>query len=714
MTMTTPAAHNLSTGCRLVATDGRVLPLRAVDLDVDAAGGLARVRVRQTFVNPHAEPLGATYALPLPADGAVVDFAFTVAGRRVQGRVARRADARAAFEQAVASGRTAALLEQDRSSLFTQELGNLPPGAVVEVEIDVEQPLAWRDGGWEWRFPTVVAPRFQGAVIDVADTPPAIPCRVGFRIGDATTAAASSPSHDLGDGLLLGTLDRDVVLRWPVAAPSPGVSLEVTAGEGEAYGLLTVVPPSTPLRPVPRDLILLLDTSGSMGGVPLQQLQAFARALTEGLGEADQLEIIEFSRTARRWRPGPVPATSSNRADALAFVDALRASGGTHMHDAIREALRPLRAESVRQVVLVTDGLIGFETEVVGHVLNALPPGCRLHTVGIGSAPNRSLTGPAARAGAGFEAIVGPHEPVAPVVAELLARAAVPQVVDLTVHGDAVLDRAPIGLPDLCAASPTRIALRLRPGGGPIRLTGRTATGTWSHELVAAPAVGGRRVVATRYARERVEDLELRVAAGEARAGLDAEIEALGLRHAIATRMTSWVAETAELTVDPGAPTRHEGIPQTLPFAMSAEGVGLRAAAAPPSPARALMAMPTKEMARRRRAEPAASVLGFLTTDDLKGFAEKLEAPAATRRLRARVRLHRDGQLILEVDGPVSWDASGTITLELPDGSRVTVTAAPATTRPTELAPGLQARLVIAWAGPLPRAVHLANLVLEV
>jgi Ca-activated chloride channel family protein len=163
------ASSAQSHGCRLVAIDGRLLPLRAVEVTADAKGGLARVRLRQTFANPYEEPLAATYQLPLPDDGAVVDFAFHLQGKRIAGRVEKRAEARAVFEQAVLEGRTAALLEQDRSSLFTQELGNLPPGAELHVEIDVEQLLVWRDGGWEWRWPTVVGPRYLGAPGETPD-----------------------------------------------------------------------------------------------------------------------------------------------------------------------------------------------------------------------------------------------------------------------------------------------------------------------------------------------------------------------------------------------------------------------------------------------------------------------------------------------------------------------------------------------------------------
>ena len=141
-----PVSHSLATGARLVTTDGRALPLRATRLVAHGAGGVATVKVVMTFANPFAEVLQVRYQLPLPADGAVAGFAFTLGDRRIQGQVDRRAAARERFERALVEGRTAGLLEQERSALFTQELGNLPPGAEVVAEVDVDQPLIWVDG----------------------------------------------------------------------------------------------------------------------------------------------------------------------------------------------------------------------------------------------------------------------------------------------------------------------------------------------------------------------------------------------------------------------------------------------------------------------------------------------------------------------------------------------------------------------------------------
>lgn len=778
--MTATPALAPSNGCRLVASDGRALALRSVLVSADAGGGLAAVTLRQVFVNPYPEPLAATYLLPLPPDAAVVDFAFVLGGVRVRGEVRRRADARAAFEQAVVEGRTAALLEQDRSTVFTQELGNLPPGAEVEVEIGVEQLLAWVDGGWTWRWPTVVGPRYLGApgetpdadrvTVDVLDGPSPVRCATRIAVRDDRTGPVTSVSHgmgvDGGDAIdLAGSLDRDIVVHWPVAPPAAGVRIECTrpAGDADAYALLTVVPPGAPGKPVSRDLCLLFDTSGSMSGRPLDQLKALSTALVDGLVDGDHLEMISFASAPERWKPQQVRIDAATRAAARAWIAALQAGGGTAMHDAVTEALAPLRPEAARQVVLMTDGYIGFEAEVIRRIRKGLPTGSRIHTVGVGSSVNRTLTAGVARAGAGHEAILDLGAPVDAAVRALLAQTGQPLWVGVKVGGTAVREVAPGALPDLLGGAPMRAAVRLDPAGGTVQVTARTAEGTVTHELVVAPVAAGvgRRVVATRFARECVEDLENAAAGGEA--GVDARIEALGLQHRIATRMTSWIAATEEATVDPGDPTRKIVIPQALPYGVSAEGVGLAAAAPTGAPT---MAMPVRRRmvatedlaqsgARVVPASPKAEAeresrtgVGFGRFDKAKKAIERLFTPAPApgaapppppAPMDADDEVLREEQKEVDVEPPAPPPTVAvvkarivsrtgdrivvafTLTTDTPwDPAHPTVAAAgasiavaplPGTTRAGRLAAGQTARIVFAWtAASLPERVILPGL----
>lgn len=730
-----------ATGGRLVTTDGRALPFQGGSLSVDAVGGLARVVLRQRFVNPHAEALRVTYQVPLPSDGAVSGFAFELDGQRIVGEVDRKGAARERFEAALVEGRTAALLEQDRSSLFTQEVGNLPPGATVVCELVIDQALVWHapTGGWEWRFPTVVAPRFLGdagatpdahrVTVDVAEAGTPARVRLALRVGDVRTGAIASPSHPLhvvGDEVGLSSedgaaLDRDVVVRWPVAAPAAGAAVTCArGGRGEAAettaGWLTLVPPTVAGAALPRDLILLLDTSGSMGGRPLAQAQAVTCALIDSLGDADQLQLVEFSTRPRAWKRRPVAATARNKAAATTWVRSLRAGGGTQMKDGILAALERVRGEAQRQVVLVTDGLIGFEQVIVGEILRRLPRSCRVHTLGIGSSVNRSLLTPAARAGGGVELIVGLDESADAAARALVAATAQPLVVDLELGGTALVESVAHRPPDLLAGRPARLALRLKASGGTLTVRGHTARGPWEQELTVAPlGLGeGNPALVTRVGRERVEELELRAAAGES---VDDRVEALGLAYQVATRRTSWVAVHAAQTVDPTRPTRAERVPQALPHGMSVDGLGLRPAhlAAPRgAPVAQTLAMPMPAPAlesagaaaprsRSRKPAPKRSSKGlFRRMADAFGGAppappeaapmappppmaadeemefdameDLAEAPVPTalgrasdeadraapgaraHPLRARVVLATDGRLVLEITLPADLD----------------------------------------------------------
>ena len=320
-----------------------------------------------------------------------------------------------------------------------------------------------------------------------------------------------------------------------------------------------------------------------MDGAPLDQARRIASAVIATLDDGDRLELIEFSSATRRWKKSAVAATTANRNDALAWLASLRASGGTEMRDGILEALAAVRKESQRQVILVTDGQIGFEREVVAAIFARLPAGACLHTVGVGSAVNRSLTTAAARAGRGTEVIVGLGEDPERAARRIVASTEAPLVVDVRIEGSAVLGGATAKCPALYAATPVLTAVKLKPEGGDVVVRGRTEDGTWEQRVkvpACAPGEGAQGVVAL-FGREHVLDLDMQSAAGNMPApAVDRAIEAIGLTFQIATRMTSWVAISEDVTVDKTSPTRRVRVPQSLPFGISPAGLGLRAPAA--------------------------------------------------------------------------------------------------------------------------------------
>jgi Ca-activated chloride channel family protein len=611
-------------GAEMRTPDGRSLPLVSAKLRVEAGGGLARVVLEQTFENPYDDTLRVTYKMPLPVDGAVSGYAFRIGERTITGRVDRKEAARARFEQAIVQGRTAALLEQDKADIFTQEIGNIPPRRTIVAEITVDQRLAWQpEGEWELRFPTVIGPRYIGANVtaedrrashvELADGGVRGRVHLEVRIADAITEGrrAESPSHSLQtrpDGVIElvdasgGRLDRDVVVRWAVAKRDVGLAVQVArpvagvANGRNAYALLSIVPPAPDAghASVPRDLIVLLDTSGSMAGGPLEQGKRVVAALIDSLSEYDRLEVVEFSNRANRYSRSPLPGTKREKEKAIHWVMSRQASGGTEMQSAIVEALHGLRPGAQRQVVLVTDGYVGGEEQIVTLLHESLPPSCRMHVVGVGSGVNRTLAASLARAGRGAELLVGLEEDAERSAKNLVDKTRAPVLTDITVGGDALIDCSPEHVPDVFAGSPVLAALQVRPSGGELVVRGKLARGVWEQriQVAAADPGDGNPAVVKLYGRERVADLEMRWSIGNEVQAIDREIESIGLVFQISTRRTSWVAIDDDRSVDPRRGSRHEEIPQELPYGTTMASFGAAMpAAAPMSMAVPIMAM---------------------------------------------------------------------------------------------------------------------------
>jgi len=643
--------------------------------------------VRHRFVNDRSDPLQVTYQLPLPADAAVGGYTFSVGDRRIVGEVDRRESARQRFEDAVLEGQSAALLEQDRSAIFTQEIGNIPARAEVESEIVLDQRLRWlEDGQWEWRFPTIVAPRYLGAegrvddakrvAVDVSESGLPVRATLMMRVLDGLTGGSpTSPTHRIvsrsADRALEVSLadeagvalDRDIAVRWSVAAAEPGVTMDLYRPPGRsamgncAFGLLTVTPPAllAPPRGRARDLIVLFDTSGSMSGAPLKAAKEVVLAIISALRPTDRLELIEFSNTPRLWQEHPAAADDKCRAAAAAWVKSLGAGGGTEMQTGLRAALKPLRPDAPRQVVLVTDGLVGFEKEVIGLVRRATPKGCRVHVVGIGSAPNRSLTAALARAGGGGEFIIGLDEPAQEAAARVVARVSTPLIENIRVRGDALLESANVVPPDLMSGAPTMLPLRLRPQGGTLTLEGVTNEEPWIRTVIVPPVEpgAGSAAAARVFGREKVEELEMKAAAG---AEVDRKIERTGLDFQIATRMTSWIAVSEEPTVDPREAVRRERIPQSLPYGLSSEGLGLRRSAMPD------MSSVGLSLACARFCRPGSDerdIVSYMRKEDVWQETENASDPATkpSAGLIGRLVSCGEGRVVIEIelDADLEW-----------------------------------------------------------
>jgi len=560
--------------------DGQWVASLAMDTTVhmQVHGLLAEVTVRQTYRNDTAGWREGRYLLPLPENAAVGGLTLRIGERLVEGEVREKQEAKAIYEAAAASGQRASLVSQNRPNLFQTAVANIGPGEEVEIEVRYWQPVDYRDGEFSLGLPLTLTPRYNPApdpeaslaMQAMAAQPEALPVALaadGRGLALPPTVALSaeivagielerveSPTHAVtvwAEGgvhrVLLAELveasDRDFELRWaPVPSKAPRSALFTDRVGGEDYALLMIVPPTLPVASLPRELILVIDNSGSMSGASMAQaIEAADRALAR-LKPGDRFNVIRFDDDFDLLFPEPVPAQPGNVARARAFVRSLRAEGGTEMLPPLRAAFAGRAPEGyLRQVVLATDAAIGNEDALLQLVEGARAD-ARLFPVGIGSAPNGHFLRKAAEAGRGTHIVVRDVEEVAEKMDALLARLDRPAMRDVAVDWPGVAEAYPARIPDLYHGEALQVVARLDALRGVATVRG-LAPQPWVRRLLldggkATPAPGIGRV----WARARIDSLEDDIRRGGDIERLRPAVVDVALRHGLVSTYTSLVA----------------------------------------------------------------------------------------------------------------------------------------------------------------------------
>jgi Ca-activated chloride channel family protein len=543
---------------------GREVELVALSSEVDyAIGGLvAEARIRQRFTHHGDGWIDATYLLPLPEGAAVHDLELHVGGRTVVGEIREKEQARNEFVEAAASGRRASLVETSRAQLFRTTVANVGPGETIEVDLRWWQPVAWRDGRFSLTLPLTYTPRFepgadapQGrASADDAHAAQAPTVRLNVVL-DAGVALAriDSPTHatkitgsgtqrhvEFADGAV--PADRDFVLEWtPALGAAPTSSVLLERWNGRTYALAMLLPPAQLPNPLPRELILVIDTSGSMEGASLGQAKAALDLALQSLRPSDRFNVIQFSSVVEPLFDAPVAATAGDVRLAREWVAALRADGGTEMIPALRRALAdPGRTGYVRQVVFATDGAVDDADGLYASIEEGLGAS-RLFTIGIGSAPNAHFIERAATLGRGSSVVVRRLEEVGERMRELFARLDQPALRDLALEWPGAAESYPQRLPDLYAGEPLLVVARVDDLRGELKIAGASADAPWSAALRldrATPSAG----IARLWALRKSDDLQHRLERGADADTTRAAIVQLALEHHIVTPYTSLVA----------------------------------------------------------------------------------------------------------------------------------------------------------------------------
>lgn len=573
----------------------------AAEADIRVTGLVAKVRLQQRFRNDSEEWVRGEYLFPLPDDAAVNQLKLTIGERVILGEIREKQEARKVFEEAAASGRKASLVEQRRPNLFSNRIANIGPGETVIVELTYLQRVQYRDGQFSLRFPMTLTPRYTPESMGAAAAEVwnvqhpvqalgAVPQQTITLTGSINMgmplAAVSSPYHpvtmtrqgsvyDIALAEGSAPMDRDLLLTWrapPGSEPRAAVFHERLGAE--EYALLMVLPPSAPATDVamPRELIFVIDTSGSMGGTSIQQARASLAFGLDQLKPEDRFNIIEFNNSARALYRTAVPATSQYVSKAREFVRHLDAGGGTEMRTALELALPlPLPdSEALRQVVFITDGAVGNEVELFRQIQQRLGSS-RLFTVGIGSAPNSWFMRKAAKVGRGDFVFVGDILEVQQHMQTLFTRLSQPLLRDVKVDWPVTVETYPAQVPDLYPGEPLWIAARSDSafGGSNIKVHGQTAGKPWERTLSFAPPVSGMEQawsgIGTLWARAAIESLQDEKILGRDEAEIRAATLPIALKHQLVSAYTSFVAVEQQPSRPAQAALKKGAIPNLPP-----------------------------------------------------------------------------------------------------------------------------------------------------
>lgn len=567
--------------------DASELPLRHTDVRASITGLVAEVEVRQTYENTHAEAIEAVYTFPLPENSAVRDMEIVIGDRTIKAEIMKREQARRTYEQARARGNTAALLEQERTNIFTQSVANIAPGEDIDVVVRYVQDLSYDAGEYEFVFPMVVGPRYTAGSVDADRITPSVVGKgtrsghdisvevvvdAGMAIRDVVVPTHATQTRRHASGGATVTLaeqasipNRDFVLRYRADGPELQSTLFVAErGDGRFFTLL-MQPPTRDVDQLVgnRELIFVVDISGSMHGIPLAMCKAAMRRSLRLLRPQDTFNVITFAGGTGQAFDRPVPASQENTMLAETFLSGLRAGGGTEILNAVDAALSPpVGAGRHRYVFFLTDGEVSIEDEVHAQtrawVSDLAKQGqrARVFALGTGSSPNRELLEKLTKAGNGVVVYASNREDPARAVRTFYGY--IDHAVFTGLHinwgGAAVTDVHPAVLPDLYVSRPGVVHGRLR---GPVP-SSVSVVGELDGATVEVPVriqrldPGPSAVQAQLWARTQIEDLQLASAwDGDPR---EEQITRLGIEHRLATRYTSFVAVDTSRVVGDGQP----------------------------------------------------------------------------------------------------------------------------------------------------------------
>lgn len=537
--------------------------IRSQRVEVEISDQVATTHVSQIFHNPNDWVAEGTYVFPVPPDAAISGFSMTVDGEPVEAKLLDAGEARAIYDEIVRKLRDPALLEYLGSGLIQANVFPIPAGEDREIALSYSQILPAENGLTHYRYPFNAQP-FTATPLQNVSIHVAVSSNEPLR-------AVYSPTHDIavdrtsdmafaaGYEATEVIPDSDFELFWSVSPGDVGASVVsyFDPSRDQGYFLLLAAPgieQSTDI--VAKDVIVVLDTSGSMEGEKIEQAREALLYVLDHLNPDDRFNIVEFSTGAREYSRDLLPA--ANASEAIPWVERLEATGGTDINLALLNALDMVQPGRPTMLLFLTDG-VATEGEqdtsrIIGNIADAAPSNVRLFSFGVGDDVDTILLDTLSSEQHGRTTYVRPGQALNEAVSGFYSGITAPVLADveLTVDGVTVEDIYPAPLPDLFAGSQL-VALGAYRAGGDAEITlsgevnGAPAKFTYP---VTFTAHGGSdflpRLWATRKIGYLVNQIRLH---GENPELIDAIID-LSLEYGIVTPYTSYLITEDDIRSD--------------------------------------------------------------------------------------------------------------------------------------------------------------------
>jgi len=562
----------------------REIPKLDTDVNIRIDGMAVTATIDQVYTNTSSKPIEAIYVFPLPETAAINDMQIIIGDRYIQSVVKERAEAKKTYEKAKKDGKRAALTEQERPNIFTNSIANILPGDTIIVRLKYVDVVQYKHGRFTFRFPTVVGPRFisgnsvtgysgKGWSFDtdlVPDasriTPPVLPenKRTGNNITftielnpGLETDQIESPSHniDITDIVkgekqitLLNTSDipnRDFILNYTAKTGNvPEAALFSAKKEDENYFMLMTVPPNVAEPDIlPKEIIFLMDISGSMDGESIRQAKQGLKTAISILNKEDYFNIITFNDNWNYFEPYPILATGYNKIRANNFISKQDASGGTVVLPAIEAGYHMAgRHDVVSMIFFLTDGDVGNEDELLRTIkYGSTEQKIRFFPVGIGSAPNSYLLRKASEYGKGAFTYISSTDMVESKMTELFMSVNQPILTEVSLFINGDNDIYPKHIPDLFQGHPLVIFGKLKDDVTSVTLSGKTSQGFVSVDLpLDLENAAVEPAIPTLWARKKISGMMDSYRLGDK--SVKQDVIDIAIEHSLLTKFTSFVA----------------------------------------------------------------------------------------------------------------------------------------------------------------------------